>query len=263
MLEPQQRPVPSRPHASARGSLAVGLRPAAGQPPAEWATAQGLVAYDAAVAVMDDRVQAIWSGRAGELVWILEHPALYTAGTSARDGQVAATDLPFVASTRGGQVTYHGPGQRIAYLMLDLKRRGPDIRRFVATLEEWLIRALARFGISGERREDRVGVWVPRPDKGPGCEDKIAAIGIRVKRWVSLHGIALNVDCDLSHFSGIVPCGVSAARYGVTSFADLGRRATMAEVDQVLRREFERLFGPTRAGGELPEVAIAAAIVGS
>jgi lipoyl(octanoyl) transferase len=152
--------------------------------------------------------------------------------------------FPVHPTGRGGQLTYHGPGQRVAYLMLDLKRRGPDVRRFVATLEEWIIRTLAGFGIRGERREDRVGVWVPRPEKGVGHEDKIAAIGIRIKRWVTLHGMALNVDCDLSHYAGIVPCGVAEPRYGVTSLADLGIRATMAEVDEVLAREFEPLFGP-------------------
>ena len=146
---------------------------------------------------------------------------------------------------RGGQFTYHGPGQRVAYVMLDLKRRGPDVRRFVVTLEEWIIRTLAAFGVTGERREDRIGVWVRRPDKGDGREDKIAAIGIRVQRWVTLHGIAINVAPELAHFSGIVPCGVTDARYGVTSLADLGVGATMAEVDAVLRREFEALFGRT------------------
>jgi lipoyl(octanoyl) transferase len=149
------------------------------------------------------------------------------------------------AAGRGGQFTYHGPGQRVAYVMIDLKRRGPDIRRFVATLEEWIIRSLAAFNVAGERRDDRIGVWVRRPDKGPDHEDKIAAVGIRVKRWVSLHGIALNVDCDLSHFAGIVPCGIADARYGVTSLLDLGRPVTMAQVDAVLRRQFEPLFGPT------------------
>jgi lipoyl(octanoyl) transferase len=148
---------------------------------------------------------------------------------------------------RGGQFTYHGPGQRVAYLMLDLRHRGNDVRRYVATLEEWMIRTLAAFNIRGERREDRIGVWVRRPGKGEGREDKIAAIGIRVKRWVSLHGVALNVEPDLSHFQGIVPCGVSGQRYGVTSLIDLGVPVTMPEVDMVLRREFEALFGPTRA----------------
>jgi lipoyl(octanoyl) transferase len=146
---------------------------------------------------------------------------------------------------RGGQMTYHGPGQRVAYVMLDLRRRGPDVRRFVATLEEWLIRSLARFGVTAERRQDRIGVWVARPDKGDGCEDKIAAIGIRVRRWVTLHGVSLNVAPDLAHFAGIVPCGIADPRFGVTSLADLGVPASMADVDAALRSEFESLFGPT------------------
>ena len=146
-------------------------------------------------------------------------------------------------TSRGGQFTYHGPGQRVAYVMLDLRRRGPDVRRFVATLEEWIIRTLAAFNVTGERREERIGVWVRRPERGEGREDKIAAIGIRVKRWVSLHGIALNVDCDVSHYAGIVPCGVRDAQYGVTSFADLGLPASMADVDMALQREFVPLFG--------------------
>ena len=153
--------------------------------------------------------------------------------------------LPVHTAGRGGQFTYHGPGQRIAYVMLDLKRRGPDLRRYVATLEAWIIRSLAAFDVVGERRDDRIGVWVARPDKGAGHEDKIAAIGIRIRRWVSLHGIALNVDCDLSHFDGIVPCGIADAHYGVTSLLDLGRPVSLAEVDMALRREFEPLFGPT------------------
>ncbi len=153
--------------------------------------------------------------------------------------------FPVFEAGRGGQMTYHGPGQRVAYVMLDLKRRGPDVRRFVATLEEWIIRTLAAFNVRGERREDRIGVWVRRPDKGEGYEDKIAAIGIRVQHWVTLHGMSLNVESDLSHFSGIVPCGVSEQRYGVTSLVDLGMPVSMAEVDMVLRREFEALFGAT------------------
>src|SRR5205085_3348324 len=158
-----------------------------------------------AVAAMDERVDAIARGEAPELVWLLEHPALYTAGTSAAPTDLIEARFPVHRTGRGGQFTYHGPGQRVVYLMLDLKRRTPDVRRYVATLEEWLIRTLAAYNVPGERREDRVGVWVARPDKGAGCEDKIAAIGIRLKRWVSLHGIALNVDPDLTHFSGIVP----------------------------------------------------------
>ena len=196
---------------------------------------------------MDERAAAIAAGAAGELIWLLEHPPLYTAGTSAKPGDLIAARLPVHAAGRGGQFTYHGPGQRIAYVMLDLKRRGPDIRRYVATLEEWIIRSLAAFDVVGERRDDGIGVWVARPDKGAGHEDKIAAIGIRIRRWVSLHGIALNVDCDLSHFDGIVPCGIADAHYGVTSLLDLGRPVGMATVDMALRREFESLFGATVA----------------
>jgi lipoyl(octanoyl) transferase len=194
---------------------------------------------------MDARAAAIADGAARELIWLIEHPPLYTAGTSARPGDLISARFPVHAAGRGGQFTYHGPGQRVAYVMLDLKRRDPDIRRFVATLEEWIIRTLAAFNVAGERRDDRIGVWVRRPDKGAGHEDKIAAIGIRVKRWVSLHGISLNVDCDLSHFAGIVPCGIADARYGVTSLLDLGHPASLPEVDMVLRREFEPLFGPS------------------
>jgi lipoyl(octanoyl) transferase len=228
-----------------RGNLTPGVQPARGQAGAEWRVDDELVSYQAALAVMDRRVAAIADGTASELVWLIEHPPLYTAGTSARPGDLILERFPVHATGRGGQFTYHGPGQRVAYVMLDLKRRGPDIRRFVATLEEWIIRSLAAFNITGERRDDRIGVWVRRPDKGADHEDKIAAIGIRVKRWVSLHGIALNVDCDLSHFAGIVPCGIADARYGVTSLLDLGLPVTMAEVDAALRREFEPLFGPT------------------
>ena len=198
---------------------------------------------------MNARAATIAAGNAPELVWLLEHPALYTSGTSAKPGDMIDARFPVFDAGRGGQFTYHGPGQRVAYVMLDLKRRAPDVRRFVATLEEWLIRTLATFGVNAEQRDDRVGVWVPRPDKGAGFEDKIAAIGIRLRRWVSLHGISLNVAPDLTHFSGIVPCGVSETRYGVTSLADLGVPATMAEVDAALRREFESLFGQTTIAG--------------
>jgi lipoyl(octanoyl) transferase len=205
---------------------------------------------------MEARVAAIAAGTADELVWLLEHPPLYTAGTSAHREDVLDTRFPVFDSGRGGQLTYHGPGQRVAYVMLDLRRRGPDVRRFVATLEEWIIRTLAAFNVRGERREDRVGVWVRRPDKGDGFEDKIAAIGIRVKHWVTLHGIALNVEPDLSHFTGIVPCGVQEQRYGVTSLADLGHLVSMAEVDIAMRMAFEELFGPTaEAAPALQDVA--------
>jgi lipoyl(octanoyl) transferase len=215
--------------------------------PVEWRVAANLTPYEEAVAAMGARAAAIADGGAGELAWLLEHPPLYTAGTSARPAELIEARFPVHTTGRGGQFTYHGPGQRIAYVMLDLKRRGPDVRRFVATLEEWIIRTLDAFGVEGGRREERIGVWVPRPDKGDGHEDKIAAIGIRVQRWVTLHGIALNVAPELAHFSGIVPCGVADARYGVTSLADLGVNATMAEVDAVMRREFDVLFGKTQS----------------
>lgn len=194
---------------------------------------------------METRAAEISAAQTGELVWLLEHPPLYTAGTSANPADVVDARFPLYATGRGGQLTYHGPGQRVAYVMLDLKRRGPDVRRFVATLEEWIIQTLAALGVRGERREDRIGVWVRQPEKGQGCEDKIAAIGIRVKQWVTLHGIALNVDPDLSHFAGIVPCGVSEQRYGVTSLSNLGIAASMNDVDVTLRRQFEQLFGQT------------------
>ena len=228
-----------------RDELLVGLpAPPAGEP-VEWRIGEGLTGYADAVAAMQARAEAIATEDVPELVWLVEHPPLYTAGTSARSADVLDARFPVFDSGRGGQMTYHGPGQRVAYLMLDLKRRGPDVRRYVATLEEWLIRTLSAFNIRGERREDRVGVWVRRPDKGPGYEDKIAAIGIRVTRWVTLHGVALNIEPDLSHFAGIVPCGVNETRYGVTSLADLGHLASMPEVDRVMRREFEALFGPS------------------
>jgi len=229
-----------------RDELDFGLR-VAGAPPVEWRVTDGLVPYDTALAVMEERAAAVAEGRAGELVWLLEHPPLYTAGTSANPRDLVEARFPVHETGRGGQFTYHGPGQRVVYLMLDLKRRRPDVRLFVATLEEWLIRTLAAFNVRGERREDRIGVWVTRPDKAFGAEDKIAAIGIRLKRWVSLHGVALNVDPDLTHFTGIVPCGVVDTRYGVASLADLGHTVSMAEVDMALRHAFEDLFGPARA----------------
>jgi lipoyl(octanoyl) transferase len=221
------------------------LPPAHGLAPVEWRVSDGLTGYDDALAAMQARVEAIAEGRAAEHVWLLEHPPLYTAGTSARGGDVIESRFPVYETGRGGQMTYHGPGQRVAYAMLDLKRRTPDLRRYVATLEEWLIRTLAAFNVRGERREDRVGVWVRRPDKDVGFEDKIAAIGIRVSRWVTLHGVALNVEPELSHFTGIVPCGVKEQRYGVTSLADLGHIVSLPDVDVAMRREFEILFGPT------------------
>ncbi|GAB1716202.1 MAG: lipoate-protein ligase B [Nitrobacter sp.] len=213
--------------------------------PVDWVLSDAPVPYPEAVAVMETRAAAIASGEAPELVWLLEHPPLYTSGTSGRDGDLLQTRFPLFSTGRGGQVTYHGPGQRVAYVMLDLKRRRPDVRAFVAGLEEWIIRTLGAFDVKGERRQDRVGVWVARPDKGPGHEDKIAAIGVRLRRWVSFHGVSLNVEPDLSHFDAIVPCGVTDPRYGVTSLADLGLRVGLADVDIALRRAFAEVFGPS------------------
>jgi lipoyl(octanoyl) transferase len=229
-----------------RQEIVARLWPPAGSEPVEWVIADSLVDYDAAVAEMEARAAAIAEGRARERVWLVEHPPLYTAGTSARDEDlIEPARFPVHRTGRGGQFTYHGPGQRVAYVMLDLNRRGPDLRRYVAALEAWLIATLDAFNIRGERREDRVGVWVRRPDRGEGREDKIAAIGIRVRRWVTFHGVSLNVDPDLSHFSGIVPCGVRA--HGVTSLVDLGHPVSLPEVDSVLRPTFEAVFGPTAA----------------
>ncbi len=222
----------------------------AGSPPVEWVVAPGLVDYTAAVAEMESCAEAIAEGSAAERVWLVEHPAIYTAGASAKDGDLLDPRFPVYRAGRGGQFTYHGPGQRVAYVMLDLKRRRPDLRAYVAALEGWLIDALATLGVTGETRESRVGVWVARPDKTAGvdgspAEDKIAAIGVRVRRWATFHGVSLNVAPDLSHFSGIVPCGIGEAHYGVTSLADLGQAAAMADVDAALRRAFEARFGPT------------------
>ena len=220
----------------------------------EWRIAPGPVPYPDAVAAMESRVAAIAAQTAPELVWLLEHPPLYTSGTSGKVGDLLDPRFPMFATGRGGQLTYHGPGQRVAYVMLDLKRRRPDVRAYVAGLEEWIIRTLAAFNVRGERREDRVGVWVKRPDKGAGFEDKIAAIGVRLRRWVSFHGIAINVEPELSHFSAIVPCGVVDPRYGVTSLVDLGLPLTMEDVDIALRQAFAEVFGA--ANMPLPETTI-------
>ena len=197
---------------------------------------------------MEDHVEAIARGELPERVWLVEHPALFTAGTGAPT-LPASPRFPVHRTGRGGQMTYHGPGQRVAYVMLDLRARRPDVRAFVAALERWIIDTLAAFAVRGERREDRVGVWVVRRDKPAGAdgaaEDKIAAIGIRLRRWVSFHGIALNVEPDLSHYAGIVPCGIADARLGLTSLADLGHLVSVAEVDMALRAAFEPIFGPT------------------
>jgi lipoyl(octanoyl) transferase len=227
---------------------------AAGGAAVEWRTSGAPVPYPEAVAAMETRVAAIAAGEAPELVWLLEHPPLYTSGTSGKPADLLDPRFPMFATGRGGQLTYHGPGQRVAYVMLDLKQRRPDVRAYVAGLEEWIIRTLATFDVRGERREDRVGVWVSRPDKGPGCEDKIAAIGVRLRRWVSFHGISINVEPDLSHFAAIVPCGVADSRYGVTSLSDLGHPVAMADADIALRQAFEEVFGSAQA--RLPETTV-------
>jgi lipoyl(octanoyl) transferase len=212
--------------------------------PVEWSVSTGLVPYPDAVRAMEETVPAIALGTAPERVWLLEHPPLYTAGTSSRDGDLLKPRFPVFKTGRGGQYTYHGPGQRVAYVMLDLGRRDRrDVRVFVRDLEEWLIRALARLSVKGERRTGRVGIWVAGRD---GREDKIAAIGVRLKQWVSYHGISLNVGPDLSHYSGIVPCGISEQYLGVTSLAALGSSASLSETDKALKAAFEEIFGPVR-----------------
>jgi lipoyl(octanoyl) transferase len=219
--------------------------------PPDWKVRDGLLPYPEAVAFMEERAEAIAAGRADEMVWLVEHPPIYTAGTSARDADLIDARFPVFKTGRGGQFTYHGPGQRVGYVMLDLKRRvhaktGPDVRQYVRDLEEWLIRTLAKFNVKGERREGRVGIWVQRGQnsKSPR-EDKIAALGVRVRRWVTFHGISFNVDPNLADFTGIVPCGIS--QHGVTSLADLGILVSMADVDVALKQSFEEVFGPVAA----------------
>ena len=212
----------------------------------EWRVSEQAVGYPEAVAEMERRVEGMLAGKAGELVWLLEHPPLYTAGTSAKAADLLWPDrFPVYESRRGGEYTYHGPGQRVAYAMLDLNRRGRDVRAHVWRLEEWVIRTLAEFGVAGERRAGRVGVWVVRPERPPQAdgspaEDKVAAIGVRIRRWISFHGVAINVEPDLGHFAGIVPCGIRG--HGVTSLVDLGLPVTMADVDVALRRAFDDVF---------------------
>ncbi len=211
-----------------------------------WAVSPGLTAYETAVAAMETRAAAIATNDAGELVWLLEHPPLYTAGVSAKADDLLAPDrFPVFQTGRGGQFTYHGPGQRVAYVMLDLRKRGRDVTKFVGDLERWIIGALDDFNVKGEVRDGRVGVWVER--KGPGWarEDKIAAIGVRLRKWVSFHGIAFNVEPELEHFSGITPCGISGPQFGVTSLVDLGLPVTMTDADVALRSSFETVFGLT------------------
>ncbi|WP_328590471.1 lipoyl(octanoyl) transferase LipB [Mesobaculum littorinae] len=217
-----------------------------GQGMVEWRISDGLTEYDTALSEMEARAAAIAEGTADELIWLLEHPPLYTAGTSARREDLTDPDrFPVFEARRGGQYTYHGPGQRVAYVMLDLNRRGRDLRRFVAAMEAWVIAALAEFNVDGQIREGRVGVWVDRPEKpalpdGTPREDKIAAIGVRVRRWVTFHGLSVNVEPDLSHFEGIVPCGIRG--HGVTSLVDLGLPVTMEDLDAALRRQFDGAF---------------------
>ncbi len=240
-----------------RSQIAAAFLPSPGSDAVEWRIEPGLTDYATALAVMEERADAIRGGSAPELAWLVEHPPLYTAGTGAKAQDLVEPDrFPVFAAGRGGEYTYHGPGQRVVYVMLDLKRRREDVRAFVAALEEWIIRTLAAFNVTGERREDRVGVWVQRPDRpaaadGSPAEDKIAAIGIRLRRWVSFHGIAINVEPDLSHFSGIVPCGVTDR--GVTSLVDLGLPVTMPDVDLALKSAFEAVFGPA---GEVTKPAL-------
>ena len=209
----------------------------------EWIISSGLVEYPDALKAMDERVDSIQKGNAKELVWLLEHPPLYSAGTSAKPKDLLTPNrFPVFKTGRGGQYTYHGPGQRVAYIMLDLNRRRRDIRAFVSSLETWIINTLSKFNIRGERRSDRIGIWVRRTDlNNSDREDKIGAIGIRIKRWVTLHGISINVSPDLEHFGGIIPCGIDG--YGVTSFEDIGRPLEVYDLDVELRTEFDQLFG--------------------
>ena len=234
-----------------RENLPKNFLPAAGSPPVDWIVADGLTDYAFALERMEAWAAAIAEARESEKVWLVEHPSLYTAGTSARPHDLLTQKLPVFEAGRGGQYTYHGPGQRVAYVMLDLSRRRRDVRAFVGALEAWLIAALAMFNVRGETRETRVGVWTPRPDKPAGAdgepaEDKIAAIGVRLRRWVSFHGVSLNVEPDLRHFAGIVPCGIGERHLGVTSLVDLGLPVGMAEADMALRQAFEPIFGATR-----------------
>lgn len=237
-----------------RDSLNAALLAETAGPPVEWRASAGFVDYETAVAEMEARVARIAAGEAPELVWLLEHPPVYTAGTSAKETDLLDARFPVHRTGRGGQFTYHGPGQRVAYVMLDLTRRRRDARAYVCALESWLITTLADFGVTGERREARVGVWVKRPGKprgptGETAEDKIAAIGVRLRQWISFHGVALNVAPDLSHFAGITPCGVRESHLGVTSLADLGVAASMADVDATLKRRFVEGFGPVADSG--------------
>ena len=234
-----------------RTEIQTNMFPQEGSAAVRWRISEGLVHYEEAVAEMERQVAAIAAGDADELVWLLEHPPLYTAGTSADSSDLIEPNrFPVFATGRGGEYTYHGPGQRVVYVMLDLKRRKQDVRAYVAALEDVIIRTLDKMNVRGERREDRVGVWVRRPEKpvlpdGSVSEDKIAALGIRLRKWVSFHGLSINVDPDLSHFTGIVPCGIT--KYGVTSLVDLGLPVMIEDVDVLLRQAFEEVFGATES----------------
>ena len=222
-------------------SLAPNLKPTV----VDWAISDAPVDYLTAVAIMERRIEQIAAGVAPELIWLLEHPPLYTAGTSAKSADLLTPDrFPVHEVGRGGQYTYHGPGQRIAYVMLDLRERGRDVRAFITQLESWIIHTLQAFNVKGEVRADRVGVWVARPERGDGVEHKIAAVGLRLRRWISFHGLSLNVEPNLEHFSGIVPCGV--AQHGVTSLADLGLVLSMVDVDIALESAFTKTIAPVR-----------------
>ncbi len=208
----------------------------------EWLISEGLTSYTDAVAFMEKRIALIHEGKANELVWLVEHPPLYTAGTGAKeDDLLDKTRFPVFRTGRGGQFTYHGPGQRVIYVMLDLRQRQQDVRAYVCALEEWIIKTLNAFNIKGERRDGRIGVWIRRPDKGKSAEDKIAAIGVRLRKWISFHGVSLNVSSNLAHYDGIIPCGIR--QFGVTSFEDLGWLTTMNQIDCVLREKFVETFG--------------------
>lgn len=247
---PEQNRAAQTPLATKRNDLSFQFQAADGSPPVEWLIADGLTTYPDAEAFMEARVAAIREGTANELVWLVEHPPLYTAGTSARQEDLLTPDrFPVYKTGRGGEFTYHGPGQRVAYVMLDLKRRREDIRAFVAALEEWIIRTLDQFNVKGERRECRVGVWVTRPQKsrlpdGSMAEDKIAAIGIRLRRWVTFHGISINLEPELENFGGIVPCGI--AEHGVTSLVDLGLPVSMDDLDLAMKHSFREIFGDVK-----------------
>jgi lipoyl(octanoyl) transferase len=238
-----------------RQNLAKNFLPVADSPPVDWIITDGLTDFAVALTRMERWAAEIAEGKTREKIWLVEHPPLYTAGTSAKPQDLLAQDFPVFEAGRGGQYTYHGPGQRVAYVILDLTRRRRDVRAFVGALESWLIAALETFNVKGEVREDRVGVWVRRPDKPAGpdgapAEDKIAAIGVRLRRWVSFHGVSLNVEPDLRHFSGIVPCGIAASHLGVTSLVDLGLPVTLHDADFALRQAFQPIFGDTTSGIE-------------